>query len=73
MEIFKVINSKYEINGKTVPLVQSPEGEVFGVIGNEVIEIDGTIDAPVVTDIKIGKIRSVKGGREITKVAVELI
>ena len=73
MEIFKVINSKYIINGKTVPLIQSPEGEVFGVIGNEVIEIEGSIDSPVVTNLVIGKITNVKGGREITRVTVELI
>ena len=28
---------------------------------------------PVLTDIKIGKITNVKGGREITNVTVELI
>ena len=73
MEIFKVINSKFEINGIVVPLIQSPTGEVFGVKGNDVVEIEGSIDSPVVTDIKIGKIVEVKGGREIINVTVELI
>ena len=73
MSVFKVINSKFEINGTVVPLIQSPTGEVFGVKGNDVVEIGGTIDAPVLTDIKIGKITNVKDGREITNVTVELI
>ena len=73
MSVFKVINSKFEINGTVVPLIQSPTGEVFGVKGNDVVEIGGTIDAPILTKDVIGKITNVKVGREIINVTVELI
>ena len=74
MVVFKVINSEFEINGKTIPLIQSPKGEIYGVNNNDVVEIGGTIDAPVLTDIKIGKITRISGVRSrITSVTVELI
>ena len=71
---YKVINSKFEINGTVVPLIQSPTGEVFGVKGNDVVEIEGSIDSPVVTNDIVGKITNVKGNNNgIINVTVELI
>lgn len=73
MEIFKVINSKFEINGTVVPLIQSPTGELYGVDGNDVVEIGGTIDTPVLTKDVIGKITRMRSGRRVINVTVELI
>ena len=70
----KVINSEFEINGTTVPLVHSITGEVFGVVNNDIVEIEGSIDSPILTEIKIGKITRIRGvRRRITNVTVELI
>ena len=71
---FKVINSEYKINGKTVPLIQSPSGEVYGVSGNDVVELGDTINAPILTDTIIGVIKGTRGTGEtpMYKVIVEL-
>lgn len=71
--MLKMLNKDFTINGVNIPLVISQEGEVFGVHGMSVVNLEGDISNPVIGD-KIGDVKGTRGTGEtlIYKVIVEL-